>query len=232
MSTGDQYTLVFDNKSSRYAELCVFQQDPAFDVAGIETLAWLVEPVAPTTRLTLTWTTELDFVWSATGSLAPGVVGTAVQVWPANLTTTNQVTFDVVQGAYTFRDQTQGPTSGSLTILESRNIPVNQAAVGLGMAGAATYYVQAQPNVTLTFQPGETVQYWVSFASYTAGEVLDVPSIADKTQVVYPVNVYSMTATLSADNTWLIAPTSEVNAAYLAAHEEDPDARWGADLLG
>ncbi|MEM6455006.1 MAG: protein rhiA [Acidobacteriota bacterium] len=231
MASSYQYSLIFDNQSSRLGDLCVFQQDPNLTINGLQTVAWLVKTVAATTRLTLTWTTDLAFTWSETGQLAPGVVGTSVQVWPADLSTTNQVTFNRVSGAYTFQDQAQGPEAGSMTILQSASIPADQAAVGIGMGGAATFYVQAQPNVTSMFTPSTSPQYWISFASYVAGEILDVDAIADKVEVVYPTNVYSMTATLESDNTWSIAPTAEVNAAYLAASADDPDVCWGAQLV-
>lgn len=48
------------------------------------------------------------------------VSGTSAQVWPADSSTSNQVTFDYVGGAFTFEDQTQGPAAGSLSILQTQ----------------------------------------------------------------------------------------------------------------
>jgi hypothetical protein len=225
MAPGFQYTLVFVNHSSRVAAVCVFQQDPGLNVRNLETVAWLVKPAASTSVVTLQWTAELDFVWSETGKLAPGVLAGSAQVWPADLSTKNQLTFTMTGGAYTFENQTKGPAG--LTILQSSTIPALQASVGIGAAGKATFIVQAQPNQPLTFKPSTTPEYWISFGSYLSGQVLDVAAIADKTQVLFPVNVYSMTATLNADNTWTVVPTFAANAAFLAARQKDPKALWG-----
>jgi hypothetical protein len=230
MGSGYQYTLVFVNHSSRTADVCVFQQDPLLlSVGSLETVAWLVQPANPTTVVTFQWTADYDFVWSAPGKLAPGVQVSSAQVWPADLSTKNQVTFTKTDGAYTFQNQTQGLTAGRLIISEISTIPAQQAAVGIGAAGAATFVVQAQPNLSLTFTPSATPQYWITFGSYLAGQVLDVTGIPanEKIQVVFPFNVYSMTATLNADNTGSVVPTTAVNAAFLAARKKDPMAVWG-----
>jgi hypothetical protein len=227
MASGFQYTLVFVNHSSRLADVCVFQQDPGLNVGNVQTVAWLVKSAAPTTTVTWQWAAGLDFVWSETGELASGVLVSSSQIWPADLSTKNQVTFTKTGGAYTFQEQTEGPAAGKLTIIQSSTIPALQAAVGIGAAGKATFVVQAQPKLILTFTPSATPQYWISFGSYLPGQVLDVAAISDKTKVEFRPNVYSMTATLSDRNAWTVVPTSAANAAFLAARKKDPKAVWG-----
>src|SRR5690348_8153030 len=106
MSNGYQYTVVFQNNSANAGTVVLYQVPP--DIPDSMPLAWLTQYAYPTTRVTLTWTLEYDFVWSETGILVPGVVASAAQVWPANLTTTNQVGL-TYNRAFTFQNQQTGP---------------------------------------------------------------------------------------------------------------------------
>jgi rhizosphere induced protein len=221
MSNGYQYTVVFQNNSTNAGTVALYQVPP--DVPGSMPLAWLTRYAYPTTRVTLTWTLQYDFVWSQTGLLVPGVVATAAQVWPADLITTNQVTL-TYDRAFTFKNQQAGPQSGSLFINADATIPVNTASVGIGMAGAPTMLVQAQPNMSYVFTPRP--EYWISFGNYTTGEAIDISSMTSAAQIVFPPNIYSMTATLNANNTWTIQQTSMANAALAAARTTNAKASW------
>lgn len=81
---------------------------------------------------------------------------------------------------------------------------MNAAAVGIGMAGRATFAVQAQPNLTLQIMPNPT--YWVTFGTIQQGEFFTIASYVTPVQVAFPINVNSMTVTLNADNTWTVTP--------------------------
>jgi rhizosphere induced protein len=225
-STGTIFTLVCLNESSRSGNFCVFQQDPTLGVGDARSVAWLVKAAHPTTTVTFDWTTGYDFVWSQTGELASGAVAAAVQIWEANLDTNNQVTLTCIGGAFTFENQTAGSEAGKLYVVEDSTIPAQTAAVGIGMAGAATFLAQAQPNVTLPFSPSP--QIWLAFGDYVTGQVLDSDATTGAVEITYATNVYSMTAMLNDDNTWTVEATSAVNEALLLARVEDPSARWGA----
>lgn len=162
-----QYSIVVVNNSSNVGSACVYQQNPNMGDPDVMSLAWLVKYAFPTTRISFQWTVDYDFIWSQTGQLAPGIMFMASQMWPADLTTSNQVTLTSVGGTYTFQNQGAGPTPGNLSIQQDATIPPNQAAVGIGMSGAGTFVTQAQPNWNLIFTPPTTPQYWITFGNYT-----------------------------------------------------------------
>jgi hypothetical protein len=210
MAQADSFQLLVQNNSFNTGAACVYQQDPKLGVPGVQTLAWLVQPMAAGTKYLFQWTNVPCFVWAATGSLRPGTVFFANQTLDADLSTTNMVTFTQQGGAYSFTNPRAGPESGSLFIRTDGSIAFNAAAVGIGSDGRGSFAVQAQPNVTYQLTPNPT--YWVSFGTFQAGEVLDVKVLQSKTalagmylpssQIVFPPNVNAMTATLNPDNSW------------------------------
>jgi hypothetical protein len=208
--SAEEATLIFINNSSNVGDVCVYQDDPDMDVQDVMSLAWLAKGAAPTTTLTFTWTIDYCFVWAEAGRLAPGLTFNATQIWEANLETTNKITFKRIHDQiYTFAEQQVGPDEGNLYILGDRTLPVREALVGIGMAGAPIYVVPAQPNSAWIFTPRP--HYWITFGTFEPGEVLDVGSIAHKAEIVFPKGVFSMTAILHRDNTWTILPTSDAN---------------------
>jgi hypothetical protein len=226
MAQGVSYTLVFVNNSSQTGDACVYQQGPNLTDPKVMSLAWFSKRAFPTTRLRFNWNIDYSFMWSETGHLQPGVLFSASQTWPADLSTMNQVQFANDRGAYTFLNQTAGPNQGSLTIKENSTIPANQASVGIGMSGSGTFVVQAQPNMNAIFTPHP--EYWITFGDFIQGEVLDITTVTSSSaKIEFPVNVFSMTATLRADNTWSVMPTSAANAAFLATRQNDAKAVWG-----
>jgi hypothetical protein len=219
-----KYTLLFVNNGTNTGNACIYQNDPDIGVPNVMSLAWFSKQAHPTTRIKFEWTLDYSFMWSETGVLASGVDFEASQVWPADLTSSNKVAFTDENGAYTFENQTSG-TPGSLIIVNDGTIPARQASVGIGMSGQGAFVVQAQPNLTQTFTPHP--KYFITFGNYEAGEVLDIGSITSPAEIVFPPNVYSMTAILNEDNSWTVKPTREVNALYLQAKSRDPQTRWG-----
>ena len=222
------YNLIFQNNSSNTWTAAVYQDDPNIGNPDVMSLAWFTKAAAPTTNVQFSWTIDYGFVWSETGTLTDGVVFTASQDWSADLTSTNRVGFTNQNSAFTFQDQTQGPQPGTLSIVQDGTIPANTASVGVSMSGAGTYAVQAQPNITASFTPHPN--YWITFGQYTKGEVMDIGQLTNKAAVEFPANVYSMTAILSATNTWSVKPTSQVNAEFLSARKGSKEALWGADV--
>lgn len=211
-----QYSLVFQNQSDMNGYACVYQTSPDDTGPSVVSLAWLSKFVFPSTQVIFKWATEYSFVWAETGELMPGVQFIASQLWSADLQFSNQVTFSQRDGMYQFTDLRQGQGPGSLYIMEDSSIPPGStAAVGIGMSGNSTLAVQAEPNMFLALTPPKT--YWVAFGNYSQGQVLDTTQIINAAPVVFPPNVYSLTATLAANNTITVRPTAQVNASLLAA---------------
>jgi hypothetical protein len=218
---GVQYTLYCFNNSTNPGAFCVYQNDPNIGINNVMSLAWFAKEAGQTTLIKFGWSIDYSFVWSQTGALKPGVTFDASQNWPADLTTTNQVTFDKVTSSsggsyYTFEDQKAGPQPGSLTVVEGQNIAQGEASVGIGMSGSGTYLMQAQPNLNLTFTPHPV--YFLTFGDYWPGLVLDTQQISHPLLVAFPANVYVMTATLNPDNTWTLTqgpPSSDLRKKLL-----------------
>jgi hypothetical protein len=221
----DNYSLIFVNNSTMLGDACVYQTNPDTNDPSVMSLAWFSKRTQPTTRVRFDWTIDYSFIWSETGVLVPGVIFTASQEWPADLTYKNQVQFTKTGGAYTFQNQTSGPQGGTLYIKEDSTIPPQQASVGIGMSGAGTFAVQAQPNMTAMFTPHP--RYWIAFGNFIPGQVLDIAHINNPGEIDFPYATYSMTAILNQDMTWTIKPTNEVNAAFIAKREKKADALWG-----
>lgn len=222
------YNLVFVNNSDQTGSACVYQQLPNLDNPNIMSLAWFAEVAAPTTTIVFSWQITYSFVWDEIGTtLAPGVMFTASQNWPADLTSSNQVGFTDASGAYTFENQTVGPVPGQLTIQQDNTIVPDQVAVGIGMSGSGTFVLPGEPNMNYTFVPTPT--YWITFGTYTPGLVLDISTITNSSyQVTFPENIYSMTATLGGDNIITVGQTGAANAAFVAARKKNRRAVWGA----
>lgn len=206
-------TVIFVNNSSLTTTACIYQQDPTLGVADAVSVAWLTYPAASTTSVTFEWQVTYDFVWDQGGvdALVAGMVIGAQQTWPANLTTTNQVTLTApAGGAVTFEHQQAGPTLGTLTIEQDNTIPANVIQVGIGMNESPSFMAPSGPNLVYNFCPSP--QYWVTFGNITQGEVLEPSAMGDATQqIVFPDNVYSMTATLGANNLFTITPTASID---------------------
>jgi hypothetical protein len=214
MGAGYQYSVVFYNDSSMAAAACLYQTGAGLTVPGtVHSVAWLAKTAAPTTTIKFQWSTDYSFYWAETGKLGAGAMLTGSQMWPVD--TLNQVTLSHPADYYTFSNQIAGPDPKNYYINQDKSIPANMAAAGLGMAGQATFAVQAQPNFTLIFNP--TPSYFIAFGNYTNGQVLDPATVPNAAALVFPPNIYSLAATLNANNTWTIESMASKNAALVAA---------------
>lgn len=218
MDAGQPYTVVFVNNSPSAGNFCLYQKDPNMNVPNVMSLAWFTKYTYPTTKASFTWSIDYSFVWSETGQLVPGVLFLASQTVPAGLTSNNTITLDYNQ-AYVFKNQQTGTPSGSLVINDSATVPVNKASVGIGMSGAGTFVVQAQPNTTQTFTPHP--QYWATFGNYQQGQVLDVQNmVSQSVQINFPPNSYTVLVTLNPDNTWTVGSLAQFNQNLLNAMQD------------
>jgi hypothetical protein len=93
------------------------------------------------------------------------------------------------------------------------------------MSGFGTFVVQAQPNITVTFNPHP--KYYIIAGNIQQGQVLDIKQVTSAPEVVFPPGVYQMTAILGLDNTWVIKPTQTVNQLLLESKKDNPEAKWG-----
>jgi hypothetical protein len=214
-----KYTIRAMNNSTNSDSLCVFQQDLNLGVSGALPLIWFSKYVHPQTAVKFDWTTDYNFVWCETGVLAPGVDFDASQVFDADLQNLNQITLTYLGGAYTFSNQGKGPKPGPLYIQEDASIPIKKASVGIGMSGSATFVVQAQPNLSLNFTP--LPKYYIVFGDYTQGEALDFREMTNTAEIVFPNNIYSMTAILNTDNSWTVDTTLSMNKLLVKARASD-----------
>lgn len=209
---GTQYTLVVQNNSTNFVDMCVYQEDPDLGVPEVLSLAWFSEPAYPSTQVVFTWKIDYSFVWSETGELRPGITFKASQTWPADpsilgvgtrSTPGNQIGLTNFKEAYTFESTpTKGARVGSLYIHEDPTIPLKQASVGIGMSGAGTFAVQAQPNQNLTFTPHPV--YYLAAGTFAQGEVLDIGAVNNPVAIQFKPGVFKASATLNEDNSWTV----------------------------
>jgi len=198
-------TLRYKNRSGSLHDFLCFQQGININTPYIDTLAWFAKPVANGVDVDFTWTTDYSFVWSEQGTLKPGITFKAQQVIPADPVTANLVALTNVNGAFQFGTPTASGPAGSITIDCDNTIPKGIAKVGIGMSGQATHAVTAEPNFATTFTSAH-VEYWISFGSFVPGQAVDTQTMVNAKQVVFPDNVYGMTATLDTGNNWTIQP--------------------------
>lgn len=224
------YTLTAINNSSNPTQIAVFQQDPNL-ITGLDvfSLAWFSKYAYPDTKVIFRWNISYNFVWSETGQLAPGVLFEATQHPDAGLEKNNQISldYDAKNGAYFFdpRIPVTAPPTGQLRVIQTRNVPLKQASVGIGMSGFGTFVVQAQPNMTASFTPHP--KYYIIAGNIQQGQVLDIAQITSAPEVPFDPGVYNMTAILGMDNKWTIKSTKQVNQSLLKIKKDNPEAKWG-----
>jgi hypothetical protein len=197
------YTLRFKNRSKSQHDFLVYQQNIQVNTPYVYTLAWFAKPVASGVDVDFTWGIDYSFVWSEQGTLKPGITFNAHQVIPADLQNGNLVDFTRINDAFQFANKVGTGASGSLTIDCDDTIPKDAATIGVGMSGNGTHVVKAEPNFAAVFTPHP--EYWISFGSFTPGQVIDTQTMVNAEQVEFPTNVYLMTATLDSGNKWTLA---------------------------
>jgi len=195
------FTINFVNNSSSPGDFCIFQQNPNSQGSRVFSLAWRVERAAPRTQLAISWNIDPYFFWAKTGELERGVVFNAGGNARTSMTEDNEITLTKRDRDYIFKDQKNWYQQGALSIQTDGTTVPGQASVGIGWSGAVAYAVQAQPMMRYVFSP--RFDYWVAFGSFQQGEVLN-PSELGAVKVEFPQGIFSMNATLNADNSWTI----------------------------
>jgi rhizosphere induced protein len=196
------FTINFINNSNSSGSFCVFQQNRNGQNPGIFPLAWLAQPAYPQARVSISWNIEHYFFWAKTGELMPGVIFNAGEAIPTNLSNDNAITLTKRDNNYLFTDQRSGYQQGAVSVTADQNMAFHQASIGIGMSGSATAAIQAMPNMTYVFTPRP--EYWVTFGQVQQGEVLNPDGLNDVASIEFPYGIFSMNATLNADNSWTI----------------------------
>lgn len=223
--SGKQLTLIFVHNSLSSGTVSLYQSNSGNGDNSAQ-LPWFSQFTHPTTRVIFNWNDgDYGFIWLDSGKVAEGIEFNASQFWPADLTTTNQVTLTKKDGAYTFENQTKGPQPGNLYIAQDNTITPDEVKVGVGMGGAPVWVTGALPNMTVTVTP--RAQYWIAFSKEEKPQPTASLEAPGAQQIVFPANVTSMTAILNQDGSWIIKPTFEVNADFVAALKEDSAVVWG-----
>lgn len=196
MSTA--YSLNIKNESTQCGNFCIFQEVPDVNIPNIVTLAWLSKTAHPTTQVTFDWKLAYSFFWSTHTNLSAGAKVTAAQSWRANLDTINKVTFDRINNAYTFTNQTQGAYNGNLYIEQTGQVQANDASVGVAMSGKGAFALMSQPNMRIIMTPKPT--YYVVFGNFTEGEIIDIGEVAESAYKVQFKGTTSKSLNFTASN--------------------------------
>jgi rhizosphere induced protein len=205
-SNGADYQISFINNSLNSGTFMLFQQDPSLTMPGLKSIAWITKFANPGTQGFFSWNLSYNFSWTESESPASGITSGSSQSFPAghDLATMNGITLTYNEG-FSFIDPVDQSPAGSLYIKQDASIPMFRATVGIGMAGAPTFMVQAEPNMDVTFTPHP--EYWITFGEFTQGEAIDVQEVAAKAlQVSFPPGITKMRVTLNPDNTWTVGP--------------------------
>lgn len=196
-----RHTLRFQNLSGR-TQTFVCYQPMGHNFENGYSVAWFAMPVASGVQVNFRWQPTFDLVWMETGKLAPGIQAMASQVIPASLGSSNMAHLSYIDEAFAFHNQGPGEPPTDLIIRTDGTIPQYTVSVGIGMAGAPTQVIQTQANLNTVFTA--VPNYWVAIADVVQGEVLDEAELAPKAPVVFPLNVTAMTATLDADQKFVV----------------------------
>jgi hypothetical protein len=201
-SSGNPYSLKLINQSSMNWTFYVYQQMPNQASANVFSTAWFCSPylITPGNQITFTWTIDYIFVWGNTGQIQPGITFSASGQQSADLTNANTTTFSTLPGP-NLSLPVAGTPAGSLVISDAADVPNNVFSVGIGMGSAGTFVTNAGMNLKHTFTPTPT--YWIAAGTNVqVGTILDITTVTQNTQVVFPAGVYSVAYTLGATNQW------------------------------
>ena len=199
------YTVLAVNNSETAWKFFVYQPP----VAGDLTLAWLASPSIPNGGgfTTFYWQTNYQFVWSATGIVEAGKIVTAGGEKNCDPQGSNTTTFAVQDGTPVLSDPVSGGSEGTLYIFDGSTTPINTYAVGIGMSGSPTYVENAEPSLEHSLTP-KPAYYIAAIEEVEQGKIMDTTTITKIAEINFPENVYNMTATFEADDTWSITQPS------------------------
>lgn len=205
LGAGTPYSIKLVNQSAAPFKFYVYQQLPNQQSANVFSLAWFCSPynISPGNQITFQWDIQYGFVWGDSGVIQPGVTFNASGNTPADPQSINSTIFSNSPTAGpNLSAPIPGQPQGSLIISDAANVPSNEFSVGVSMSGAGTFVTNAGPNLTHTFTPTPT--YWIAAGTNVqVGTVMDITTVNQNTQVIFPPNVYSLTYNLNQSNQWV-----------------------------
>lgn len=198
-----QYQVIFNNNTTSAGTLCCFQQGTSGYFTEGQPLAWQVQIVAAGSEDTISWTPDYCFVLGQPGQLNQGDIFAAYQTLNADLNDSNSVNLVYDNNECQLTGQSAKAPGGVLYVQVNSDVPQAGAAFGIGMNSMGTFALPAMPGCGYEF-PAD-ITYWLAFGNYIQGQALYVPDMLNIQQVVFPAGVYTMYATLNADNTWTVS---------------------------
>lgn len=205
LGAGTPYSIKLVNQSASPFKFYVYQQLPNQQSANVFSLAWFCSPynISPGNQITFQWSVEYGFVWGDSGVIQPGVTFNASGNTQADPQSVNSTIFSNSPTAGpNLSAPIPGQPQGSLIISDAANVPSNEFSVGVSMSGAGTFVTNAGPNLLHTFTPTPT--YWIAAGSNVqVGTVMDITTVNQNAQVIFPPNVYTLTYNLNPSNQWV-----------------------------
>lgn len=212
----ETYSLTVTNNSElRTPTFAVFAVLPEFKSPESISLAWLTQRINNPDSYKFSWQMAWEFAWAATGteeghewsgwgSLAadPGVPDKC------------RASFDYDGATWSLTYLDGVPDLKTLRIVDTPRIPrpsVQPSSVGIKLNGKAVCAIDAGPNLEQVFTLHPT--YYISAGTYVEGQMLSAASITDFQEIAYTGGNHALTATLTADNRWVVRPSSTVNFA-------------------
>jgi len=202
-----QYSIVFVNNSTKPGAVCLYQQPDDFlrNMNEIKTLAWFTKRTNPGTKARFAWNPDYCFIWDDLIDSEPGSVVDASQTVACDLNEKNGITLSKVNDAYRFGEPMEMGQPGMLMVRSDSTVPAHEAVAGYGLAGSGLFVVPVLPNYNVVFRPMQPNRFFITFGDFQTGQVLDLEAITENSaEVAFPGNIYSMVATLNADDTWTI----------------------------
>lgn len=202
---GQSYQLKCVNNSTTPWFFYMYQRLP-IQSNGVYSLAWLVSPfkIAPKVNIIFRWTNDYSFAWSYSGKLGPGVNIVASENLPCSLTGPNKTTFLCPNNTPQFSPPITEKEQLYFTINVDQTVPSSMYSTGIGMSGQGIIFIQAMPFFTQMFALPSWATYYIACADQmNMGTVLP-PENVNAQAFQFPQNVFALTATLEANNTWTI----------------------------
>jgi rhizosphere induced protein len=204
---GVQYSLKCMNQSTTSWYFYIYQRISNQSDNNIYSLAWNVSPykIGVGAFMTFNWSVNYSFAWFNTGSLKAGIVPMSGGQVPANLETNNSTIFSVENNTPQFSTPISGAPSGQFLTMGANDIPNSTFSTGIGVSGFATLIGQSNANTQQNFNSDATLWVGATTTLMQTTEVLHQDNISNTSEFIFPLNIYSLTATLGENNLWTIA---------------------------
>jgi len=221
----DTYSLTVINDSELPdPTFAVFATLPVSSDFASLSLAWLTQQINATNQYVFTWEITWGFAWSASGT-TPGYqwAGSGTLAADPNSTTESKAEF-AYNGDFQLTPATSTPTGDTLWITDSPTVPLpskQPSSVGVTLGGSPASVTNAGPNLYQTFTLHPT--YYIDAGNYVKGQMVDGDSVTQLQELTFAGGSTALTATLSADNTWTVGNSSDVNFADVLDERAESD---------